>query len=42
VVVGKRTAQSGTVEVRRRRDKEERVVPVAEVAAAVRELAEGA
>jgi len=42
VVVGKRTVQNGTVEVRRRKDKEERVVPVAEALAAVQELAGGA
>jgi prolyl-tRNA synthetase len=41
VVVGKRTAQEGTVEVRRRKDKAELVVPVAEALAAVKELAEG-
>jgi prolyl-tRNA synthetase len=41
VVVGKRTAEGGTVEVRRRKDKAERVVPVAEALAAIKELAEG-
>lgn len=41
IVVGKRTAQEGTVEVRRRKDKEQRVVPVAEALAAVKELMEG-
>lgn len=39
IVVGKRTAQEGNVEVRRRRDRAERVVPVAEALAAVVELA---
>ena len=42
IVVGKRTAQEGNVEVRRRRDKAERVVPVAEALAAVSELARDA
>ncbi|MEN6343846.1 MAG: proline--tRNA ligase [Armatimonadia bacterium] len=42
VVVGKRTAQEGTVEVRRRRDKAELVVPLAEATAAVQKLAEEA
>ncbi len=39
VVMGKRTAQEGKVEVRRRRDKAERVVPLEEATAAARELA---
>jgi len=39
IVVGKRTASEGTVEVRRRRDKAEKVVPVAEALAAATALA---
>ncbi len=42
IVLGKRTAQEGQVEVRRRKDKAEQVVPVAGVLAAVGELAQGA
>ena len=42
VVVGKKAAQEGMVEVRRRKDKAEQVVPIAEAVAAVKELAEGA
>ncbi|HEY3398531.1 MAG TPA: proline--tRNA ligase [Armatimonadota bacterium] len=38
VVVGRRTAESGEVEIRRRRDSEERKVPAAEVLATVQEL----
>ena len=41
IVVGKRTTQEGQVEVRRRKDKAENVVPVAEALAAIKELAEG-
>ena len=42
LVIGKRTKSDGTVEVRRRKDQEERVVPIAEVVAAATELAAGA
>ncbi len=42
VVVGKRFVNEGTVEVRRRRDREQRVVAADQVADAVKELAEGA
>jgi prolyl-tRNA synthetase len=42
VVIGKRTKSEGTIEVRRRRDQEERVVPIADAVAAARELAAGA
>ena len=40
IVVGRRTAKEGNVEVRRRKDKAEQVVPVADALAAVKELAE--
>jgi prolyl-tRNA synthetase len=39
VVIGKKSAEAGNVEVKRRRDGEERIVPRAEVVAAVQELA---
>lgn len=39
IVIGKRTASEGTVEVRRRKDEEELVVPAAEALEAVRKLA---
>ena len=39
IVVGRRTADSGEVEVRRRRDSAEKVVAIAEAVATVRELA---
>ena len=39
VVVGKKAAQEGLIEVRRRKDKAEMVVPIAEAVAAVKELA---
>jgi len=42
VVVGRRARDEGLLEVRRRRDREERVVPVEGVPEALRELAEGA
>jgi prolyl-tRNA synthetase len=42
IVVGKRTKSEGTVEVRRRKDAAEKVVPVSEVVSAARELAQGA
>jgi prolyl-tRNA synthetase len=42
IVIGKRTASEGTVEVRRRKDQEELVVPAGEALAAVTELAGGA
>ena len=42
VVVGKKTAQEGLVEVRRRKDKAEEIVPVAEALAAVARMAEEA
>ena len=42
IVVGKRTKSEGTVEVRRRKDQAEKVVPVAQAVAAARELADGA
>ena len=42
IVVGRRTAENGTVEVRRRKDKAESVVPVAEALAAVAELVQDA
>jgi prolyl-tRNA synthetase len=42
VVVGKKAAQEGLLEVRRRKDKSEQVVPIAEALAAVKELAEEA
>lgn len=42
VVVGKRVLTEHLVEVRRRKDRAQRIVPVSEVKAAVQELAEGA
>lgn len=42
VVVGKRVLTDQLVEVRRRKDRVERLVPISEVKAAVQELAEGA
>jgi prolyl-tRNA synthetase len=42
VVVGKKAAQEGMVEVRRRKDKVEQVVPIADAVATVKGLAEGA
>ena len=42
VVVGKRFATEGTVEVRRRKDREQRVVDIEQVGAALKELADGA
>jgi len=42
VVVGKKAAQEGVVEVRRRKDRAEQIVPIAEAVAAVKGLAEGA
>lgn len=42
VVVGKKVLTEQLVEVRRRKDKAQRLVPVSEVKAAVQELAEGA
>ena len=39
VVVGKKAAQEGLIEVRRRKGKAEQVVPIAEAVAAVKELA---
>jgi prolyl-tRNA synthetase len=42
VVVGKKAAQEGLVEVRRRQDKAEQIVPLAEAVAMVKELAKEA
>jgi prolyl-tRNA synthetase len=42
VVVGKKAAQEGLVEVRRRKDKTEQIVPIAEALGAVKDLAAGA
>jgi prolyl-tRNA synthetase len=42
VVVGKKAAQEGLIEVRRRKGKAEQVVPIADAVAAVKELAAGA
>ena len=42
IVIGKRTAKNGTVEIRRRKDAEEMVVPTSEAVEAVRKLAEEA
>jgi prolyl-tRNA synthetase len=42
VVVGKKAAQEGVVEIRRRKDKAEQIVPLAEVVATVKELAKEA
>ncbi|MBC7288701.1 MAG: proline--tRNA ligase, partial [Armatimonadetes bacterium] len=42
VVIGKRYLTEGSVEVRRRRDREQRVVAIEDVSAALRELADGA
>ncbi len=41
VVVGKKAAEAGNIEVKRRRDGEERIVPIAEAVNAVAELASG-
>ncbi len=42
IVIGRKTAESGEVEVRRRQDSAEEVVPVAQAVATLQELAEEA